>query len=45
MADVIRAEVVGSMLRPQELLEAREQVAAGRHHADGVQADRGPRGR
>jgi 5-methyltetrahydropteroyltriglutamate--homocysteine methyltransferase len=29
VADVIRAEVVGSMLRPQELLEAREQVAAG----------------
>ena len=29
MADVIRAEVVGSMLRPQQLLDAREQVAAG----------------
>ena len=29
MTDVIRAEVVGSMLRPQELLEAREQLAAG----------------
>src|SRR4051794_6267558 len=29
MTDVIRAEVVGSMLRPQELLKAREQVAAG----------------
>jgi 5-methyltetrahydropteroyltriglutamate--homocysteine methyltransferase len=29
VADVIRAEVVGSMLRPQELLDAREQVAAG----------------
>jgi len=26
---VIRAEVVGSMLRPAELLQAREQVAAG----------------
>src|SRR4051812_27984072 len=29
MTHVIRGEVVGSMLRPQELLEAREQVAAG----------------
>ena len=33
------------MLRPQELLDAREQVAARGDHADGVQADRGPRGR
>jgi 5-methyltetrahydropteroyltriglutamate--homocysteine methyltransferase len=29
MQEVIRAEVVGSMLRPQELLEARDQLAAG----------------
>jgi 5-methyltetrahydropteroyltriglutamate--homocysteine methyltransferase len=29
MGDVIRAEVVGSMLRPAELLKAREDVASG----------------
>ena len=37
-------DVVGSLLRPPELLKARSEVAAGQNDASGVQSRRGPSG-